>query len=119
MFVKKTFDSIVKRPLCYTLAGFLTAYFTFGFLRGSFKLYIAISLFAVLLSSAVFFALKRSINKDFLRRYIFPLLLIICATALGMLLSFINFDCRLNEINDKYIKEVLSTKQNVSCLVGG
>ena len=43
MFVKKTFDSIVKRPLCYTLAGFLTAYFTFGFLRGSFKLYIAIS----------------------------------------------------------------------------
>ena len=84
------------------LAGFLTVYFTLGFLRGDYKLYIAISLFALFILSVVFFAVKRSINIEFLRRYIFPLLLIICACALGVLLSFVNFDCNLGEITDKY-----------------
>ena len=84
------------------LTGFLTVYFTLGFSRGNYKLYIAISLFALFISSVVFFAVKRLMNKDFFKRYIFPLLLIICACALGVLLSFVNFDCNLGEINDKY-----------------
>ncbi|MBE6607627.1 MAG: ComEC/Rec2 family competence protein [Ruminococcaceae bacterium] len=102
MFFRKIYDSVMKRPLCYALAGFLTAYFTLGFLRGIFKMILFAVLFTVLFLAAVVFTVKRNVYKEFFKKYAFPLMLIIFTLAFALLFSWINFDCRLNEISQKY-----------------
>ena len=110
MIFSKLRKSLVKRPLCYALAGFLLAYFTLGFLRGDFKAVIPLAVLIVvcLLTFFLFFA-KLNVKRYISTTQLFPVLLIILAICIGSLLSWINFDVRLKEINRNYHeKEVVA-----------
>ncbi len=110
MFFRKICDSLIKRPLCYALAGFLIVYFTFGFLRGDFKIFIPFAILVLIFAAIVFFVLtKRNISQYLSKAYIFPVLLIVSALITGSILSFINFDIKLSKIKNEYHdREVIS-----------
>ena len=110
MFLIKIRDFLMKRPLCLALAGFLIVYFTFGFLRGDFKIILSVLLFALIALSALFaVSSKRRISL----RHLFPILLIIFALCFASLFSWIHFDIRLNEISDKYHEKEVDAEVTV------
>ncbi|MBE6619342.1 MAG: ComEC/Rec2 family competence protein [Ruminococcaceae bacterium] len=91
--------SVIKRPLCFTLAGFLLTYFLCGFFHSSLKITVAaIILYIGALMPVIGVVLRRR-GHEF---YAMPYTLAALAIALAFILSFINFDLKLEKLEKKY-----------------
>ncbi len=92
-------SSILKRPLCYSLAGFLLAYFLCGFFSSNFKLSFSIIGFYItlvlIIAGSVLKVLKKNIK-------LLPVILILFSISLSFLLSWVSFDRKFDSLSEKY-----------------
>ncbi len=101
MFLRRIRSSILKRPLCYSLAGFLLVFFLCGFLHSDFKLSFSIIGFyitLILIIAEILLKVPKSIRKTRL----LPAILMLISISFSFLLSWINFDLRFDKLREKY-----------------
>ncbi len=92
---------ILKRPLGYSLAGFLLVYFFCGFFHSDFKLSLSIVGFYITLilivAKIVLNVLKSAKNPKLL-----PSIMILFSVSLAFLLSWTSFDLHFEKLHEKY-----------------
>ncbi len=113
--------SLYKRPLCFSLVGFLVLYFILGFLRGHFKAVLATA-FLIASLLIIFFKIfscktkkNSKISAYMQKARILPSVLLIFSLALSSFMSYMNFDIRLSEIKTKYDGQNIDAK---ICIIG-
>ena len=99
MLIRRIISSILKRPLCYSLAGFLLLYFVCGFFSSNFKLSFSIISFYItlilIIAGCVLKVLKKNIK-------LLPAILVLFSVSLSFLLSWVSFDRRFDSLGEKY-----------------
>lgn len=101
MLLRRINNLVIKRPLSYSLAGFLLAYFLCGFFHSPLKLTASILLIYLSVALAsVNIVLKLSGSSRRIRSLAYVML--IMSIALASLLSFLNFDTKFDQLKRRY-----------------
>ncbi len=102
MHFEKIRLSLIKRPLGYTLAGFLLVFFICGFFKSPIKIYISIVsafIFAVFICFALILKHLDDLNKF---RTLTVCAFMILSISLASLFSYMNFDRRIGDLSERY-----------------
>ncbi len=101
MLLRRIRDLILKRPLGYSLAGFLLVYFFCGFFNSYLKLSLSIVGFYITLI-LIIAKIVLNVLKSVKNPRLLPAILMIFAISLSFLLSWISFDLTFERTREKY-----------------